>query len=91
VPGHFFNVDRLEATTYTLTLRITYDDGVVVSDSASYDVAALCDIRGPVTPTNPSGQLPQTGSSTSGIVALGAALAAAGGVLVVGSRRRPAG
>lgn len=45
-PGGFLGVDRLEAATYTLTVWMKYEDGVLVSDSASYDVAALCSIDG---------------------------------------------
>jgi LPXTG-motif cell wall-anchored protein len=101
-PNGIFDLDRLEATTYTLTVWIKYEDGVVVSDSAAYDVAALCDgdpastppasspTTAPPAATRPSGQLPQTGSSTGIVVALGVLLSTAGAIIVLGSRRRPA-
>jgi LPXTG-motif cell wall-anchored protein len=96
VPGPVFDVDDLEATTYTLTMWVKYEDGVVESHSVSYDVVAICGddpattrpSSSPTT-TQPSGTLPQTGSSmTWGIAALGALASAAGGALLLGSRQR---
>jgi LPXTG-motif cell wall-anchored protein len=99
IPGDF-GVDRVEATTYTLVLWVKYDDGVVVSARAPFEVRGDCQgddpattppSSSPTTTTVPSGQLPQTGSSTTGpVVAVGALLSAAGAALVLGSRRRPA-
>ena len=36
LPGHLFDVDELEATTYTLVMWVKYEDGVVESHRVSY-------------------------------------------------------
>ena len=95
LPGHLFDVDELEATTYTLVMWVKYEDGVVESHRVSYHVVAICGqdpatTRPSASPTTtlPSGTLPQTGSSMTWVIAaIGGLAIAAGGALLLGSRR----
>lgn len=96
VPSDFFTLPTLKATTYTLTLTITYEDGVTEKHIETLDLADLCDGRvngaggtTATTTTVPGGTLPATGSGnvTWVIGSLAGLLTTAGAALFAGARR----
>jgi len=81
-------------SVFTYSVTITYDDGVTQTQSTTVDVAsAQCLAPPPITPTTTTPApgaptLPETGASTSWVIAAFAGLlTATGGALFAGTRR----